>query len=61
MTARMGRPPYEDGRIIKGIGVRLLPAAVDELRALAAERKQSIALTAGQLIEEALALRATHD
>jgi hypothetical protein len=55
--AKPGPKPRTDGRIFKGIGVRVRPEAVETLHELAEQRNTSFAVFVGRLIEDAAGVR----
>lgn len=52
-TRRGGRQPFNDGKTTEGMSVRWSPDMKARLRALAKERKTSVAIIVGEILEQA--------
>lgn len=53
-STRRGRIPYNDGKIIKMVGIRMPEAAFKDARSIASSQNLSFAIFVGQIIEAAL-------
>lgn len=51
----MPRRPIKDDRLNSVVGIRIKPEALQRLRDHAGEQGQSISVTLGQIVEEAMA------